>query len=77
MTAKLSVRLGEPFREALRRRAAAQGKTISELVREILEAAVKESPIALRAGHLRGCLKPPTTDDDRWTQQLRRHNWRS
>ena len=72
-----TVRTDEALHEALRRRAAAQGKTISELVREILEAAVQERPIAERAGHLRGCLELPATDDDPWIQHLRRTNWRS
>jgi plasmid stability protein len=73
----LTVRTDEALREALRRRAATQGKTISELVREILESAVQERPIAERAGHLRGCLELPATDDDPWVQHMRRTNWRS
>ena len=72
-----TVHTDEALREALRRRAAAQGKTISELVREILESAVQERPMALRVGHLRGCLKLPATDDDLWRQHMRRTNWRT
>jgi plasmid stability protein len=72
----LTVRTDEALREALRRRAAAQGKSISELVREILESALEERPMGQRVGHLRGCLDLPRPQDD-WGRKLREQNWRS
>jgi hypothetical protein len=73
----LTVRTDEALREALRRRAAAQGKTVSELVREILESAVQERTIAQRAGHLRGSFGPPDGEEGPRRRQLRERNWRS
>jgi hypothetical protein len=77
MGTTLTVRTDDALREALRRRAAAQGKTISDVVREILEAALEERPIGLRAGHLRGSFGPPAGDEDPRRRQLRERNWRS
>jgi len=77
MRTTLTVRTDEDLREALRQRAAAQGKTISTVVREILEEALTERPIGLRAGHLKGRLDRPTDDEDPWRRQLRERNWRS
>lgn len=76
MSAILTVRTDDSLREALRRRAAAQGKTISALVREILEAALVERPFSARTGHLRGCLDLSPPKDD-WGRRLREQNWRS
>lgn len=76
MSTTLTVRTNETLREALRSRAAAQGKTVSRLVREILEEAVAERPIAARAGHLKGRLDRLEADEDPWRQQLRERNWR-
>jgi len=77
MSTTLTVRTDETLRQALRRRAAAQGKTISTLVREILEDALAERSFAARAGHLKGRLDLPPADEDPWRQQLRERNWRS
>lgn len=77
MSTTLTVRTDEPLREALRSRAAAQGKTISMLVREILEEALMERPITARAGHLKGRLDLPAASEDPWRRQLRERNWRS
>jgi len=72
----LTVRTDDTLREALRRRAVARGKTISDIVREILEEALVERPLGLRAGHLRGRLRKPAAGEDRWRKQLRERNWR-
>ena len=77
MSKTLTVRTDDSLREALRRRAAARGKTISDVVREILEEALIERPLGLRAGHLKGRLNRPAGDDDPWRKQLRESNWRS
>jgi plasmid stability protein len=75
MATTLTVRTDETLRRALRRRAQAVGKTISALVREILEEALTEHSIAARAGHLKGRLDLPRGDDeDAWRRQLRERN---
>lgn len=82
MSTTLTVRTDDSLHEALRRRAATQGTTISALVREILEAALVERPISARAGDLKGALEldealDPPAPDDPWRRQLRERNWRS
>ncbi len=76
MSTTLTVRTDEDLSDALRQRAAAQGKTISRVVREILEEALSERPIGMRAGHLKGRLEVPADDEDPWRRQLRERNWR-
>lgn len=73
----LTVRTGDQLRQALEQRATAQGKTTSQLVREILERALAETPLALRAGHLRGCLDAPPEAEDAWRKEIRERNWRA
>jgi hypothetical protein len=79
MSATLTIRADGQLREALERRAGLQGKTLSELVRQILSEAVLESPLQARIGHLQGQLDqdsdaPPSME--RWREQLRERNWR-
>lgn len=76
MRATLTIRADEKLRAALRKRAATQGKTVSELAREILNEALEERPMSLRTGHLRGQLDLPSDTPDRWRQQIRERNWR-
>ena len=67
--------MDEKLREALRERATLQGKTVSQLAREILSEALEERPLAARIGHLRGRLKlPPDTSDA--LREIRARNWR-
>lgn len=77
MSTTLTVRTDEALRDALAERARAQGKTLSQLVREILEAAVAERPLGARAGHLRGRLVLREQATEPWRESLRRRNWRS
>ena len=77
MRTTLTIRTDESLRNALARRAEAQGKTVSEIVREILEEALVERPLSAKTGHLRGGLKLPRKHSDRWRQQIRDRNWRS
>ena len=72
----LTIRTDPTLRKALQERALAQGKTVSQLVREILEAALVEQPLAARTGHLQGRLELPAQSDDPWRQQMRERNWR-
>ncbi len=75
MSTTLTVRTGAELYQALQRRAASLGKTVSELVREVLKEAVAERPIAERTGHVRGHLTLPAITDP-WRKHLEEHNWR-
>lgn len=77
MSTTLTVRTDDALRDALAERARAQGKTLSQLVREILEAALAERPVESRAGHLKGRLMLREQASEPWRESLRRHNWRS
>ncbi len=76
MNTTLTVRTDQTMRQALERRANAQGLTVSELVRRILGEAISERPLKQRAGHLRGRLELPGATSDPWRKQLRERNWR-
>ncbi len=71
----LTVRTDKRLRQALEDRAQSAGKTLSELVREILKEAVTERPVAERAGHVKGRLNLPAPSED-WRRQIRERNWR-
>ena len=73
----LTIRTDEALREALQNRAQAQNKTVSEIVREILEQALIEKPLGEKIRHLRGGLQLPDDSTDPWRRQLRERNWRS
>jgi hypothetical protein len=77
MSTTITIRTDELLREALDKRAAASGKTVSELVREILEEALADRPLHVRAGHLKGRLRLPRKASEPWRKHLRRQNWRS
>ncbi|MBI2317363.1 MAG: hypothetical protein HYU75_10250 [Betaproteobacteria bacterium] len=61
----------------MNRKAAACGKTVSELVREILEDALTDRPLRVGAGHLKGRLRLSRKTAERWRMLLRQRNWRS
>ena len=71
----LTVRTGKEIRDALQRRADAQGKTVSDVVREILEEALSERPLEYKAGHLKGRLELASPDEP-WRKRLKERNWR-
>jgi plasmid stability protein len=77
MSTTITFRADEPLRERLERRAAASGKSLSALVREILEKAVAESSVGRRAGHLKArlSLRPGSSDPSRTS--IRERNWRA
>ena len=52
MNTTLTVRTDEKMRQLLERRAKAQGLTVSELVRRVLDEAISEHPLSQRVGHL-------------------------
>ena len=76
MPTKLSVRIDDKLREALEKRARAMGKTVSELVRDLLERALAEEPISARAGHLKGRLSLPKPEPGSLRERLIANNWR-
>ena len=76
MRTTLTIRTDEKLREALRKRAALQGKTISELAREILSEALEERPMSTRIGHLEGRLACHPDTSDAWRKTIRERNWR-
>lgn len=75
-TSTITVRTGDDLRRDLEERAAAAGKSLSEVVREILEAAVSRQPIAGRVSHLKGQLRLPRSHSEPWRRELRERNWR-
>jgi len=76
MSTTITIRAEESLRDALAERAAVRGKTVSGLVREILEEALADRPIKLRTGHLRGKLNLSREVSEPWRKRLRERNWR-
>lgn len=76
MSTTITIRTDEALRRALGRRARAQGKTISEVAREILRNALEQSSLGPLTGHLRGRLSLPRNQTEPWRQTLRQRNWR-
>ena len=76
MRQTIAIRADVSLRDAIVERAAAQGKTVSAFVRDVLEQAVQDRPLKSRVGYLRGALELPTTDGDPWRRRLRDRNWR-
>lgn len=76
MSTTLTIRTDQRLRSALESRARAQGKTVSALAREILEAALEPAPLGRRTGHLRGALRVREARDEAWRVALRDRNWR-
>lgn len=76
MSTTLTVRTDEGLRRALKDRAELEGKTLSALVREILEDALVARRVEDRVGHLKGRLQLPDDDGAPWRRQIRQRNWR-
>lgn len=76
MGTTLTIRTAPRLRTALEARARAQGKTVSAVAREILEAALEPAPLGRRTGHLRGALRVRDVREDAWRAVLRDRNWR-
>jgi hypothetical protein len=77
MSTTLTIRTGEALRERLAKRASAQGKTLSQLVREILEDALAERSLGARASHVKGRLLLREQPAEPWRERLRQQDWRS
>jgi plasmid stability protein len=72
----ITIRTDETLRHALERRAATEGKSLSEVAREILWDALAERPLKIRAGYLKGRLDLGRTAAAPWREHLRSNNWR-
>jgi plasmid stability protein len=77
MDTTITVRTDEKLREALEKRAAALGKTLSAVVRDILTEAVAAGPLGEKTARVKGSLKLPRRPTDPWRRELRQRNWRS
>ena len=75
MGTTLTLRTTEELRTTLEQRARDLGKSVSELVREILEEAVADRSLGQRTGHVKGRLELPDSTDS-WQRQLKERNWR-
>jgi len=79
MTGSLTIRLSAAQRKALRARAAAAGKTESEIVRDAVDRELRaKRPLGERIGKYLGCLDvdPGAAGGDAWRDHIRRMNWR-
>jgi plasmid stability protein len=76
MDAILTIRADESLRVALQQRARLQGKPLSAVAREILEAAVQEQPLGLKTAHLKGRIRLRRAQTDAWRKAFADRNWR-
>jgi hypothetical protein len=78
METTLTIRLAASQRRALSSKAAALGKTESEVVRELIQHELAEQTIGERVGTLFGCLSLPRekAPAGSWRQSIRSRNWR-
>ena len=76
MSTTLTLRIPPDQREALIRRAAQAGVTVSELLRSILRKALADRSVSAKAGHLKGRLRIGRSASDTWRRQIRERNWR-
>jgi plasmid stability protein len=76
MRMTITIRTDEALRDALERRAAAEGRSLSDVARDILRDGLVERPFGDRVGHLRGRLQLRRGAEEPWRSALRSHNWR-
>jgi plasmid stability protein len=76
MEKTLTIRLDAEQQQKLGQTAKMLGKSVSELVREILQQALAERTVGARAGHLKGRLSLPSPPRDTWAHQIKERNWR-
>ena len=78
MSKTLTIRTDDKLRQALIRRAQDEGKSVSALIRRILENALLEKPMTERIGHLKGSLRlDESTPEEDWRLAIHSRNWRS
>ncbi|HUF68341.1 MAG TPA: hypothetical protein VMM79_06770 [Longimicrobiales bacterium] len=76
MSTTLTIRTDEALRQALVKRATAQGRTVSDVAREILRDALVDRPLEERTSHLKGHLRLGRKHTEAWRRSLRERNWR-
>jgi hypothetical protein len=72
----LTIRIERRQRDALNQLARTLGKSVSELVRDILRQALDERPLTSRAGHLAGGLTLPPAPPGSFRARIKASNWR-
>ncbi|HET8699507.1 MAG TPA: hypothetical protein VFO94_18630, partial [Gammaproteobacteria bacterium] len=72
----ITIRANQALRDALVKRARAEHKTVSHVVREILEDSLVERPLGERLGKLRGNLRVAEPAGS-WQREIRKRNWRA
>ena len=79
METTITIRLSQAHREALKRRAAAEKRSESSLVREMIEREMRGGFDFERVRHLIGSVasKPGHGEKDPWRKHIRERNWRS
>ena len=75
MRTTITIRADRALRDALARKAANESKSVSEVVREILEDALVDRSLAERLGRTRGSLRIAVTRSG-WQRQIHDRNWR-
>jgi metal-responsive CopG/Arc/MetJ family transcriptional regulator len=76
MDKTLTIRIDAEQQQKLGRAAKMLGKTVSELVRDILREALSERSLGSRAGHLKGRISLPSQPRDSWARKIKERNWR-
>jgi predicted DNA-binding protein len=78
METTLTIRLSAKQREALRRRAAAEKRSESALVRDMIEREIRHELDFDRVRHLVGSIASPSKhwEKDPWRKHIRQRNWR-
>jgi hypothetical protein len=76
--ATLTIRLSAKQREALRRRAAADKRSESALVRDLIDREIQRGFDFDRIRHLVGSIASPPKhwEKDAWRKHIRQRNWR-
>ena len=79
METTLTIRLPAKQREALRRRAAAEKRSESALLRELIERELQRGFDFDNVRHLVGSVASPSRhwENDSWRRHIRKRNWRS
>ena len=78
MDTTLTIRLAKAQREAIRRRARAEKRTESALVREMIQREIQRGFDFERVRHLVGSVSSPLKhwEKDAWRKRIRQRNWR-
>lgn len=78
METTLTIRLAKAQREMLRRRALAEKRSESALIREMIEREINRGFDFERVRHLIGSVASPAKhwSKDAWRKRIRQRNWR-